>query len=64
MILIILADQRLVLNIGGEENIPSDQWSPTSSESRSQMLIRGSVDPFYQRTVPVLVWSTQSNNNV
>ena len=63
-LLFISAASRLVLNIEGEESVPSDQWSFSDLEKRQRLLFKSPIDPFYHRSIPVMTWSTEDTNSV
>ena len=50
-----LATKRLVLNIEGEEVVPSDQWIWSAFHKMHASKYDNPIDPTYKRTVPVMV---------
>ncbi len=50
-----LAAKRLVLNIVGEEVLPSDKWTWSRLDKRRRIRFDNPIDPTYKQLVPVMV---------
>ena len=59
-----LASFRLVLNIEGEEIVPSDQWTFTPLQIRKRNAYNSPIDLTYQRAVSVMSVQSALESNV
>ena len=58
-----LAARRMVLNMEGDEVLPSDKWAWSDLEIRRRVAFNNPIDPTYKQSVPVMI-SQKLDNTV